>query len=313
MAARVTVEGISAEDVAGALGPTITERGLRYARDGAVLFAEWRAHELQLRAVVRGGEGQVYSTVVHFDADGYGGLELADGECSCPVGQMCKSVAAAALSAVPPGPVAALPAAPAWETTLEALLGPSTAAPPRPTGALGIELTPDGAGGLMARLVRPGSNGWVYGGLLWNRMLQPAAAAGHPPRALARELYLLRQAARSGSGFSPYRYFGYGADEKQIDLTEISSPRLWSLLDAAADAGLHLLPARHRLGPLPRPGLASLSLDVTAGTDGGSLAIRPVLRFAGADAPDSDAVPVAFLGGDTAHGVATVSAAENLA
>jgi uncharacterized Zn finger protein len=79
MAERVTVEGIRAEDVAGALGPTITERGRRYARDGAVLFSEWRDAVLQLKAVVRGGEGHVYSTVVHFDADEHGGLALADG------------------------------------------------------------------------------------------------------------------------------------------------------------------------------------------------------------------------------------------
>jgi superfamily II DNA or RNA helicase len=315
MTGRVTVEGISAEDVAGALGPTITERGRRYARDGAVLFSEWREGVRQLRAVVRGGEGHVYSTVVHFDADEHGGFALADGECSCPVGSLCKHVAAAALSAVPTGTVGTTPAPPPWETTLEALLGKPPDTSPRPQGALAIELTPDGAGGLMARLMRPGSNGWVYGGLLWNRMLQPAAATQHHSEhlALVRELYLLHQAARSGSGFSPYRYFGYGADEKQIDLAEISSPRLWSLLDAAADVDLHLLPARHRLGPLPRHAHGALTLDVTSGTDSGSLAIRPVMHFHGADAPDHDAVPVAFFGADTAHGVATVSAAENLA
>jgi uncharacterized Zn finger protein len=118
MTGRVTVEGIRAEDVAAALGPTITERGRRYARDGAVLFSEWRERVRQVRAVVRGGEGQVYSTVVHFDADGHGGLALADGECSCPVGALCKHVAAAALSAVPTGPLAEAPTAPPWETTL---------------------------------------------------------------------------------------------------------------------------------------------------------------------------------------------------
>ncbi len=311
MAGNVTVDGVRDEDVAEAVGPTTTERGRRYARDGAVLFSEWHAGALQLRAVVRGGEGQIYSTIVRFEPDPRGGLELVDGACSCPVGVMCKHVAAAALSAVPPSPV---PPPPSWEATLEALLGPAEEPPSPPTSTLAIELTPDGAGGLMARLVRPGAKGWVYGGLLWNRMLQPAAQAQHHPEhlALVRELYLLHQAARSGSGFSPYRYFGYGADEKQIDLAEISSPRLWSLLDAAADAGLHLLPSRHRLGPVGRPGLGALSLDVTSGPDDQSLAIRPVLRLVGDDAPDHDAVPVAFLGGDTAHGVATVSAAEGL-
>ncbi|NMO89168.1 DEAD/DEAH box helicase [Actinomycetospora sp. TBRC 11914] len=310
----MTVEGLRADDVAEALGPTVTERGRRYARDGAVLYSEWHRGALQLRAVVRGGEGQVYSTIVHFDADPGGGLELVDGECSCPVGAMCKHVAAAALSAVP---TAGSAAAPAWESRLDALLGASASGPPRGTGTLGIELTPDGAGGLMARLVRPGgSKGWVYGGLLWNRMLQPAAQAEHHPDHLAvvRELYLLHHAAQAASpGFSPYRYYGYGASEKSIDLAEIASPRLWTLLDAAAEVGLPLLPSRHRLGPVDHRGRASLSLDVAAGADAGSLAIRPVLRFEGADAPDPDARAVAFLGGDTAHGVAIVSRAEGLA
>ena len=322
MSTPATVDGVRVEDVAEALGPSAAERGARYARDGAVMFSQWHAGALQLRAVVRGDGSRVYSTIVSFDADGHGGLALVHGECSCPVGEMCKHVAAAALSAVPAGSTSAAPAAPTWESQLDALLGPAPGPPTAPTGVLAIELTPDGAGGLAARLVRPGPNGWVHGGLLWNRMLQPAASEQHDPDhlTLVRELYMLHHAAHPGSGFSPYRYYGYGADEKSIDLTKIASPRLWSLLDAAADAGLHLLPSRHRLGPLPRPGTASLTLDVTSGPDDaaertgtGSLAIRPVLRFAGTDGPDHDARPVAFLGGDRAHGVLTVSRAEDLA
>ncbi|MFC5064068.1 SNF2-related protein [Actinomycetospora atypica] len=310
MSRTVKVDGVGAQDVAGAVGPTMAERGRRYVRDGAVLFSEWHAGALQLRAVVRGGEGQVYSTIVRFDVGRGGALLLVDGECSCPVGVMCKHVAAAALSAVPASPVASEPT---WETTLEALLGPTTNLPPPPTSVLGVELTPDGAGGLGARLVRRGAKGWVYGGLLWNRMLQPVAAAQHHPEqlALVRELYLLHQAGRADSGFSPYRHFGYGLDEKQIDLAEVASPRLWSLLDAAADAGLQLLPARHRLGPVSRGDRLSLTLDVTAGPDEGSLGIRPVLRSGEVEA--TDLRPVAFLGGDLAHGVATVSRAEDLA
>ncbi|NYD39042.1 SNF2-related protein [Actinomycetospora corticicola] len=302
----MTVEGLDADELAEVLGPVVSERGRRYARDGAVLYAEWHAGTLQLRGVVRGGEGQVYSTIVRFD----GGLRLVDGECSCPVGAMCKHVAAMAFHAVPALPAA--PSTPDWELALDALLGsgPVTRAA---TGTLAIEVTPDGVGGLMARLMRPGARGWVYGGLQWNRMLQGAAEAEHRPEQLAvvRELYLLHHVAQAGSGFSPYRYYGYGADEKVIDLAEIASPRLWPLLDAAAEADLAILPSRHRLGPVTRRGSASLQLDVTGGPDDGALAIRPVLRFDGE--PDDDARPVAFLGGDVAHGVVTVSAAENLA
>ncbi|GLZ54131.1 DNA helicase [Actinomycetospora sp. NBRC 106378] len=318
MVERVTVEGLDAGELAEVLGPVVSERGRRYARDGAVLYAEWHRGTLQLRGVVRGGEGQVYSTIVRFDADARGGVHLIDGECSCPVGTMCKHVAAMAFQAVPEAPAA--PSTPDWELALDALLGATPEPARAATGTLAIELTPDGAGGLMARLMRPGARGWVYGGLQWNRMLQGAAEVEHRPDQLAvvRELYLLHHAAQAGSGFSPYRYYGYGADEKILDLAEIASPRLWPLLDAAAEADLAILPSRHKLGPVTRRGSASLQLDVTAGprepgqhADRGALAIRPVLRFDGE--PDPDARPVAFLGGDVAHGVVTVSAAENLA
>ncbi|WP_018333125.1 DEAD/DEAH box helicase [Actinomycetospora chiangmaiensis] len=305
----MTVEGLDAGELAEVLGPVVSERGRRYARDGAVLYAEWHRGTLQLRGVVRGGEGQVYSTIVRFDGDGHGGLQLVDGECSCPVGSMCKHVAAMAFGAVPEP---AAPSPPDWERALDALLGPAPATRTA-TGTLAIEVTPDGAGGLMARLMRPGARGWVHGGLQWNRMLQGAAEVEHRPEQLAvvRELYLLHHAAQAGSGFSPYRYYGYGADEKVIDLAEIASPRLWPLLDAAAEADLAILPSRHKLGPVTRRGVAALQLDVTARPDDGALVIRPVLRVDGE--PDPDARPVAFLGGDLAHGVVTVSAAENLA
>ncbi|WP_433801532.1 SNF2-related protein [Actinomycetospora sp. CA-084318] len=307
----MTVEGLDAAELAEVLGPVVSERGRRYARDGAVLYAEWHRGTLQLRGVVRGGEGQVYSTIVRFDADARGRTRLVDGECSCPVGSMCKHVAAMAFHAVPAR--AAAPSTPGWEFALDALLGTEPVPTTAGTGTLAIEVTPDGAGGLMTRLMRPGTRGWVYGGLQWNRMLQGAAEVEHRPDQLAvvRELYLLHHAAQAGSGFSPYRYYGYGADEKVIDLAEIASPRLWTLLDAAAEAGVAMLPSRHKLGPVSRRGPASLQLDVTTGPDDGSLSIRPVLRFDGE--PDADARAVAFLGGDTAHGVVTVSAAENLA
>ena len=77
------------------------------------------------------------------------------------------------------------------------------------------------------------------------QLAPPARPPGPDPRALPAP----PGGARSSTGFSPYRYYGHGADEKQIDLAALTSQRLWSLLDEAADVGLELLPARHRLGP----------------------------------------------------------------
>ncbi len=311
MTEHVRVEGIRAEDVARAVGVLNLARGRRYAQGGAVLFSEWHDAALQLRAVVRGGEGRVYSTIISFDSDGRGGLELLHGQCSCPVGEMCKHVAAAALLACREDSPA--PPDPTWESTLEALL-PGETAPVAAAGPLAIELTAEGNGRLTARLMRPGSSGWVNGGLMWNRMLRPQAHADHRPDhvALIRELYLLHHAARGDTGFSPYRYYGHGADERTIDLATLTSERLWPLLDEAAAVGLELRQVRRGLGPLEPYGHAALTLDLTRGPDDGPLAIRPALRFAGADGPDPDARAVAFLGGDTAHGVVHVSAAEGL-
>jgi superfamily II DNA or RNA helicase len=316
MTTHVTVEGVREADVADAVGLTNHARGRRYARGGAVMFSEWNEAALQLRGVVRGGQGRVYSTIVSFDTDGHGGLELVMGECSCPIGAMCTHVAAIALAAVVPGsgPEASPPPAPTWESELDALLAPPGDAGDSATSGLAVELTPDD-GRIRARLMRRGSRGWVNGGLSWNHMLQPRAEREHRADhvAVLRELYLLHHAAHSDTAFSPYRYYGYGAEEKTIDLAAISSTRLWPLLDAAADAGLPLLPARHQLGPLERPRLAELTLDVTAGPDDeASLTVRPILRFADTG-PDPGARPVAFLGGDTAHGVLHVAASEGLA
>ena len=312
---RTTVEGIRTEDVSDAVGDLGAARGRRYAENGAVLYSDWHERSRQLRAVVRGSHSQVYSVVVSFEPDGFGGLELVDGECSCPVGVMCKHVAAAALAAIAPGTVAAAaaPTVPSWEETLDGLLPVEVPVRGVGTGELAIELTAED-GGLSARLLRPGAKGWVNGGLSWNKLDRPQARLDHRPDhlALARELYALHLAADEEE-YRPYRHY---ADERTLDLGAVTSARLWPLLDEAAAVGLQLRHAAKRLGALEPYRRAELTLDVTSvggdaapSTAAGSLRIRPVLRFADEDSPDADARPVAFLGGERAHGVVYVSAA----
>ncbi|MCD2193970.1 DEAD/DEAH box helicase [Actinomycetospora endophytica] len=309
VAVNETVEGIRADDVARAVGAVNAATGARHAAAGSVLYSEWHAAALQLRAVVRGVGSQVFSAILSFDSDDHGGLTLVHGECSCRTGSMCAHVATAALAACPAD--APAPATPAWESALDALVSGTETAPPA-GGPLAVEVVPAG-GRLEARLLRPGSSGWVNGGLTWNRMLLPAAAQEHRPDHLAvvRELYLLHHAARGEGGHSPYRYYGYGSDERRIDLAALTSRRFWALLDEATEVGLAFLPSRHRLGPVEPYRTAQLSLDVTAGPRA-ALILSPTLRFEDGE-PDLDAGPIAFLGGDTAHGVAYISAAERLA
>jgi superfamily II DNA or RNA helicase len=309
MASRVTVDGVRAGDVADAVGDMNLARGRRYADSGAVLYSEWRERARELRAVVRGSHAQVYSVVVSFEPDGLDGLELVDGECSCPIGAMCKHVAAVALSAIGRGAevATAAPPVPSWEETLDGLLPAQVPAARAGTGELAIELTAED-GALSARLLRPGSKGWVNGGLCWNKLDKPQARLDHRPEhlALVRELYALHRAADD----EPYRPYRYYADERTLDLGGVSSARLWPLLDEAAAVGLQLRHATKRLGALEPYRCAELTLDITSVGEDGSLRIRPVLRFAGEESPDADARPVAFLGGKQAHGVVHVSLAE---
>ncbi len=134
------------------------------------------------------------------------------------------------------------------------------------------------------------------GSLTWGKL----ASASYYFRDCRREhVHLVQElwALHRSHGGDHYRYSG---QDRTIDLAEMG-PRLWSILDEAAEVGLQLVHARKRLGPVAPYGQARIGLDVTAGAEPGSLAIAPVLRCGAADGPRDD-VPVLFLGSD-GHGV----------
>ena len=131
---------------------------------------------------------------------------------------------------------------------------PGTAA----STALAIELTlsvpqppwsrqtrPDPLPQLLARLVRPGKNGWVAGGLSWSQLghLHYSGEYRAPHVRWLREFYALY---KSGGQHSAYSSYG---EEKTITLSAFESTRLWPLLDEAAAIGLQLVRGG-QLGPL---------------------------------------------------------------
>ncbi|MGH3697523.1 MAG: SNF2-related protein [Pseudonocardiaceae bacterium] len=313
----VVVEGVDPASVSAAVDAQTYARGLAYARQRAVLHMEWDGTEGAMRAVVRGSSGSAYRTAVYLEPTGGAQLAFAFGECTCPVGIDCKHVVAVALTAAgtasPAKPAGGRRVAPSWEQTLGALLAP--AQPPADGVPLALELSltiaPAGTARstrvsvgpkLLARLVRPGSTGWVGGGMSWGRLEQVYSfgdCRGSHVR-LLRELYALHK-ARSDA---PSYY--YARDDKTIDLAAFGSRRLWSFLDEAADIGLEIVHARKRLGALERYGHAELCLDVTAGSEPGSLVIAPVLRLDGPGQSTGDEMPVVFIGTD-GHGVVHVS------
>jgi superfamily II DNA or RNA helicase len=196
-----------------------------------------------------------------------------------------------------------------WEQSLESLLDTQPAGRAvRPAGGvpLGIELTlavdprparmigVDAAGPrLQARVVRPGRNGWVGGGLSWSKLnylhLFQEHVASHV-RLLA-EMYAVYRAQGN--------HYSYG-DEKTVNLAAFDSRSLWAMLDVADEIGLCLVHAKKGLGTVDRYGTAQLCLDVSHRE---SLVVTPLIQL------DGDAVPIRFVGAE-GHGIVYVSQAE---
>src|SRR5215471_12317254 len=77
-------------------------RGVEYLRQRAVLQVWWDGEDDTLNGVVRGSNGQVYTTTAHFSQPGGPPLSFAQGHCSCPDGFNCKHVVALVLTATTP-------------------------------------------------------------------------------------------------------------------------------------------------------------------------------------------------------------------
>jgi superfamily II DNA or RNA helicase len=301
------VDLIGVEDAVGAASYA---RGAQYARQGMVVRMRWDHAGAALHGTVR-GQGGNYETAAYFADPDETPLVFDQGDCDCPVGFNCKHVVALVLTAV--GQKPARPAAQplTWEQSLGSLLEPG-AAPRWGTAPLAVELTlaantrstvDDAAVRVLARLVTPGKNGWVGGGLSWTKLGQPHYSgeylASHVR--LLREMYAVYQAG--GNRYSRHAY-SYG-EEKSIDLSVYESHRLWPMLDEAEAIGVRLVHGRKRLGAVRGYGSAELDLDVTGG-DAGTLVITPVIRVEGSDV---DAAPIRFIGAD-GHGVVYIDRAE---
>ena len=240
----------------------------------------------------------------------------------------CKHVVALVMSVTSGDPVgsAAGPAPERWERALQSLFAPPTPAGPRGGTAapLAIELalaqpssphaTDQPGHRLLARVVRPGRNGWVAADLSWSGLGSLSLYGGY----LAEHVRVLQDlyaayGARERLSYSSY----YGSrTEKSIDLAGFESGQFWYLLDAAREAGVRLVHARAALGTVQRDSRAELSLDACRAGPAGSgsggpeaaadLSVKPVLVVDGSPA---DVVPVVFLG-SPAHGVVYVHRTE---
>ncbi|HEV8559653.1 MAG TPA: DEAD/DEAH box helicase [Actinophytocola sp.] len=282
------------------------ERGARLARQHPVTRMRWDPADFALHGTVV-GDTDVYETSVYFVPDDEPPLEFDQGQCTCPVGFNCKHVVALALSAAgggaAPAPRSPKPRPVTWDQSLRSLLDSApTGGPDRSGGTpLAIELSQNGST-VLARMVRPGRNGWYSAGPPWARLVHSYYTqdfvAAHVR--LLRELFAVYQSGKDDSGRYSYR------DEKTIDLAAFESRQLWTLLDEADEIGVRVVHSRKRLGDVPRHASAELCVDVTGGGPDGLLVISPVLRLGGSDL---DAAPFRFVGAD-GHGVVFVNRAE---
>jgi superfamily II DNA or RNA helicase len=312
--------------LADAVDPASYVRGMIYAQQGAVSDFEWDSDGRAVFGHVRGSGRNVYSTMASFEVADQDVFAFGQGHCSCPVGFNCKHVVALALTALGAESSEELVTPEStlgWERSLQSLLqAPDTPAPRAREVPVAVEVTlsEDSTPGwkragtvaaqpprLMARLVRPGRNGWVAGQLSWSKLDRLHHFGEHPAAHVAwlREFYNLFQAGRRDSGYSTY----YSRDEKYIDLSAFESRQLWPLLDDAASVGVQLVHGKKAWGTVAPYGRAQLFLDVTRDDSAGHVVVAPALEISRADGAEALARPVRFIGRD-AHGVVYVDRAQ---
>ena len=286
-------------DLENAVGKGSYARGVQYARQGQVRAMRWdRAHQM-LVGDVSGSRG-FYSTTVLFTSRGGKAQAFDYGECSCPVGFNCKHVVALALTAAGTAEPRTAVVPLTWHQSLDAMFEPPSSSTTQQQTPLAIELTLSAATSprfgavtapkVLARLVKPGKNGWIAA-VPWTR-LGTYYSDGHVAShiRLLQELHSVYRSTQS-------QYGHYHHDEKTLDLSAFDSHRLWPILDEAEAIGLRLVHGRKRLGDIDRYGAAELRLDVTGNEP---LVVAPVLHVDG-----RDGVPVRFIGKD-GHGVVYV-------
>ena len=300
---------------ARAVGGDTHARGADHLRRHGVEQALWNATRRSLVGTVRGSRGDLYSTTAQFSAHPV--LRFEEGQCICPVGRNCKHVVALVLSVTGIDQGRALARQPQpWERSLESLLAPAAAAVPSSgsPAPLAIELTPvpqtsstrayadQPAHRLLARVVRPGRNGWVAGDLSWSGLSMLHLYGDY----VAEHVRLLQDvyaAYGARATHASYTYYGYQG-EKTIELSGFESGQLWHLLDEAQEVGLPLVHSRASLGKVQRDMHAELCLD--ANRAGDFMALTPVVVVEGVA---TDAAPVVFIG-TQAHGLVYVDRAE---
>ncbi|WP_125612591.1 DEAD/DEAH box helicase [Specibacter cremeus] len=277
---------VTAYAIAALVGPAAYARGKEYAGAGHVFDVLWDDDELALHGRVQGHGRTAYWTSVWF-TEGRHGIAADFGDCSCPVGENCKHVAALLLTVAghSNGTLAVADASAdpdPWERQLSSLLPPArgqeTGRPDHRHGALvpmalqfevleqaanpyvrpSAPLAPTVALGV--RPVSMGERGnWVRGQLTWDNLRYTYYGSELNPvhRDWLNVFRALHVAGRQ-----------YHQMEKWITLDAFNSPLLWQLLAQARQIGVELVTSR-KSTVVTLHDTSAVTLDVLESDDGG--------------------------------------------
>lgn len=328
------VELVHDEDLTHFFGAATVRRGLAYQRQRAVLSIEGTGADA-LYAVVQGSRRYgvtVYGGVSEVSFSSFGSLVDLDSLCTCPVRVLCKHAVAALLEArdghteVTVEPFAALaadsraatppePPKPLWESLLAPVVTASTAPAPTAYVPLGLlfEHVPAPRDRRLADVhrrrghiqlrpvVRSAAGSWVRTGISWADLQYSYGRMQDPgQRAALAAIYLADRVRNPSYSQGPQWVFAQSL-----------GPRLWRMLDDAADAGVEFVtghlggrPVRYHREPV------ELVLDARRDDD------AALVVDARLDLPDHDdplagwlsahsGDPLASVGliGDPAHGL----------
>ncbi|MGC4748434.1 SNF2-related protein [Micromonospora sp. DT201] len=267
---------------------------------GKLLDVQWDPETGQGHGRLDGSAAGRVLVTVRSGADGM--VEALDGSCTC--GQDgCAHPAALVLSTLS----TATPRKPrptsSWERAVSALVrdvAPPPVVPESEPPGLGLQFDvvsqgSDDAAGFQVDLrpVLPGRTGWVRSGISWSTL---SYAYFDRSTRTERHRRLLVEIARLASSTDPYHY--YDGHRRGIALHEFASRRIWDLLAEADEAGLPLVQAGKRGGPVVLGRPARLSVQV--GRADGELVLAPTLSAGGTPIPVSRVLLV----GEPAHGLA---------
>ena len=228
--------------IAAACGQETFRRGLEYARSGHVRQVTWSDSGNTLTAVVQGNRPHPYVVSITSSTTA-AGRQMLLGQCTCPMGLMCKHVAATLIVARDHGgaPGPERPAS-SWRLALDAIAIEEADLDSAPI-ALQFTVQPPLKADrysrtrmrhrLGARPMLMGTRGrWVASEISWQR-LRYLGSHIHPEHArLVRRLLAMHPT-------TAFSY--YGAGSQWLDVGELDGRSLWTVLQDARASGMPLL------------------------------------------------------------------------